>query len=144
MSIFNKKSVVKNDSAEYLMSQEKGTLKKHENVYAIFDTVAGVFNMPFVLPDDGTCKRSFADSVRSGAGNLSRYPKEFILFRIGSYDAVSAHLTSHTPILIAKAEDFIIRRPQSDQPDSSMLADHEGSAPILPETSSIQSTKKGE
>ena len=141
MSIFNKKSVVKNDSAEYLMSQEKGTLKKHENVYAIFDTVSGVFNMPFVLPDDGTCKRSFADSVRSGAGNLSRYPKEFILFRIGSYDAVSARLTSYTPVLIAKAEDFIACGPQSDQPVNFSTVPVETSASSDSNLTPIQSTK---
>lgn len=53
------------------------------SVYAIFDTKAQCFWVPFILPNDATAIRQFIDLATSGETEISKHPLDFTLFRLG-------------------------------------------------------------
>lgn len=51
------------------------------NLYSIYDTVAKVFNKPFVEFNNETAKRSFFESLQE-----QKHAKDYSLYHIGEYD----------------------------------------------------------
>lgn len=58
------------------------------NVYSIFDVKAKVFGSPFYAQCDEIAIRNCAAAVRDDGQNsmLSKFPEDFTLYRIGSFD----------------------------------------------------------
>lgn len=57
-----------------------------ENLYSIFDSKANTYGMVFGSVSDGVAHRMFLSAVASGNSDISRYPEDFYLFCIGSFD----------------------------------------------------------
>lgn len=49
-------------------------------MYAIYDTVAQIFNSPFVDLNDGSAMRGFKEGVKDQA-----HKNDFVLYKIGEY-----------------------------------------------------------
>ena len=59
------------------------------NVYSIYDSAAKAYAQPFFMQNDALALRAFMDNINSEDGhksNLSVYPEQFTLFKIGEYD----------------------------------------------------------
>lgn len=75
------------------------------NLYSIKDTKLGKFGMPFTAPNDDIAKRSLTSTIRAGGNNISEYPEDFQLFKLGSYDDDTGELTTEVKFL-ANATEF--------------------------------------
>ena len=61
-------------------------------MYSVYDEATQAFATPFFLPTDASAKRAFTDAVMQDQ-NISKYPKDYSLFRIGEFDDNPGTLT---------------------------------------------------
>ena len=57
-----------------------------QNIYAIYDEKAEAYNAPFPLATDGLAKRSFEMACTNPATDLYKYPGDFKLYCIATWD----------------------------------------------------------
>jgi len=62
------------------------------NLYAVFDSVAGMHLTPFVAQNHGVAVRSFGDQCGNPNSPFHIHPDNYILFHIGTYDLQSARV----------------------------------------------------
>ena len=73
-------------------------------VYAIKDVKAGTFNQPFLQPTHGTAERSFQELVRDPQSFVSKYPEDYDLYFLGSFDDLTGGIKSEkNPVHIINA-----------------------------------------
>lgn len=73
-------------------------------VFAIRDSKAEIFNLPFFNKTPGEAERNFKSLVNDGKSTVSQYPDDFDLYYLGEYDDQSGVVKSlDTPQHIVKA-----------------------------------------
>ncbi|WXW90273.1 MAG: DNA binding protein VP5 [Microviridae sp.] len=65
--------------------------------YSIYDTKVEQWGLPFFCHHDELAKRICCEAVQDENTQLSRYPNDYILFSIGSYEDHDGLLTAHAP-----------------------------------------------
>lgn len=85
------------------------------NLYAVKDVKSQLFNNPFVQKTDGTAIRTFATACEDKNTDLNKYPSDFSLYRIGTYDEESGKLSQDQIMQVANASEFV--------PDEVVIAD---------------------
>lgn len=76
-------------------------------LFSIYDMKAKAYENPFVCVNSDLAVRLFVDLLRTpGESTWSRYPMDFCLYHIGTFDTSSAVLVSTTPVLIATGAQF--------------------------------------
>ncbi|QXP08374.1 MAG: nonstructural protein [Arizlama microvirus] len=68
------------------------------HAYSIYDRKGLVYSPPFFAAQDGLAVRSFTDAANDPATTISRYPDDYVLYRVGSYDDASGSLLPATVI----------------------------------------------
>lgn len=63
-----------------------------QKVFAIYDVKAELYGVPFFMPARGQAIRAFMDLVNDGQSQISRYPGDFKLVQIGTFDDLSGAL----------------------------------------------------
>lgn len=77
-------------------------------LFAVRDVKADSFGNPITVQTVGVALRSFTDACNSGQSDLNKYPEDYMLYEIGTYDPASATVLGHqTPKLIATASGVI-------------------------------------
>lgn len=66
-------------------------------VYAVYDSKAEAFGSPIFCSTDGLALRGFSDACAAPDSSLHKYPADYVLFKIGTYDPNSGKLTDITP-----------------------------------------------
>lgn len=61
-------------------------------VFTVYDSKAHAFLLPFFATTADVAIRMFAQAVNEENSNFWRYPDDFTLFEIGSYDDLEAKL----------------------------------------------------
>jgi len=69
-----------------------------QNCYCVFDSIARCFLQPFYAPIDEVALRHFVSAARDQACDIGRNPKDFTLYKIGSFDNSSGEILPLTPI----------------------------------------------
>lgn len=78
------------------------------NIYSVFDKKAGVYNVPFFLQNNALAVRAFADLVNHDDSMISRFPEDFALYNIGSYDDKTGVCKSLIPaVFMNNATEFV-------------------------------------
>lgn len=73
------------------------------NMYAIYDEKAESYNTPFPLATDGLAKRSFEDACKDVRTDLYKYPGDFTLYCVATWDDCKGRFENVIPIrFIAK------------------------------------------
>lgn len=81
------------------------------NAYVIYDNKAKIYNKPFFFVNDSVALRAAQDLVNDRNTDVHSHPEDFTLWRVGSYDDVTArfepeqhheHLLSFKELPIAK------------------------------------------
>jgi len=67
------------------------------NIYAVYDTKAEAFGAPFTLQADGIAVRSFIQACENPESEFNRYPNDFTLYQIGTYDDSNAFIATNKP-----------------------------------------------
>lgn len=62
--------------------------------FAIRDNKAEAFNTPFFAPTRGLAVRSFQEAVNDPASPFAKYPDDFTLFQVGSFDDNTGRLSA--------------------------------------------------
>lgn len=55
-------------------------------VFSVFDSKAKVYSQPFYSINAGVAVRSFTDLVNDPGSSVHRYPEDFTLFQIATFD----------------------------------------------------------
>lgn len=67
------------------------------NIYAIYDDKAESYNSPFPLATDGLAVRSFTEATNDQRTDLYKYPGDFKLYLIATWDNTTGAYTNVTP-----------------------------------------------
>lgn len=71
--------------------------------FAVFDSKAGYFQVPFFSPTVGTGLRLFESLCRDSQSMVSKYPSDFSLFLVGEYNDQSGELIPCIPVSVGTA-----------------------------------------
>lgn len=74
-------------------------------LFAVRDVKADAFGAPMSAPTEGLAKRAFEAGCNNPKTEFYRYPEDFMLYEIGSYDPNSGELVAlkPTPRLVCTA-----------------------------------------
>jgi len=86
-------------------------------LYAIYDTAAGIYQKPFFGQSDGEVKRSFMDVATSGDTPIGLHPEDYSLYRLGNFDDNNGKLINEENECLCTAHE-IIAQSQSINPDN--------------------------
>lgn len=67
------------------------------NVYATYDTCAGIYSKPFTAQSDNEVVRSFGDIVKDKTHPIGQHPEHYSVWRIGSFNDQDAKLIPDNP-----------------------------------------------
>lgn len=70
-------------------------------VYSIYDEKALCYGLPFFQKTDGIAIRLFNDLVNDPDSSLYKHPSDYKLYRIGSFEELSALIEPVTPLFLA-------------------------------------------
>ena len=82
------------------------------NVYTIFDTASGMFDMPLVFRADGEALRWFSNLTQNAETKVGQNPEDFTFFRIGTYDDNKGKLVGEAPECMATAMEMVAKARQ--------------------------------
>jgi hypothetical protein len=68
-----------------------------KNLYSIYDKKSGTYMQPFVDLTDGTATRQCIDLLSNTNSPFSKFPEDFTLMRIGSWDEIGGIPTADNP-----------------------------------------------
>lgn len=78
------------------------------DIFVVYDRKAECVRSMFSAPNQATAIRSVLGAAKSGSGDLSIYPTEFELRKVGAYDEVTAVLIPSMPQeLVGSVQSFI-------------------------------------
>lgn len=66
-------------------------------IYSVHDVQLAAFGRPFYAETDGVAVRSFADPVMDSEHQFGKFPGDFCLYEIGSFDEVSGEIKGSVP-----------------------------------------------
>ncbi len=95
-----------NHPANIGKSPEKRETWSHR-CYTIYDVKAEAYLLPFFQTKDGLAIRVVEEAVNDGKHQFCKYPEDYSLWRIGSYDEQSGTLVKDTPVMIIKCMELI-------------------------------------
>lgn len=76
-------------------------------VFAIWDGAAGAYSQPFFAVKNEVALRMFNSACSDKASNLFKYPEQFTLFRLGSFDDnLGTFENEKAPVPLAGAKEF--------------------------------------
>jgi len=77
-------------------------------VFAIYDSKAEAYMVPFFQPTKGQALRMFQDSCNDPKSQLNKHAADFTLFELGEYDDLTGTLTTHgAKINLGNALEFV-------------------------------------
>ena len=77
--------------------------------FAIWDSAAQAYKPPFYVVSKGIALRAFSDLVNSEGNDISRYPRDFTLFELGTFDdQTGKSVDLPTPKSMGLAQEYLI------------------------------------
>lgn len=68
-------------------------------IFTIYDSKANSFLQPFYCPNQSVAIRHFAHAANDPSTDIGRYPEDFNLHEIGTFDTDSGDLAITTPAI---------------------------------------------
>lgn len=77
-------------------------------VYVVYDSKAEAYMNPLFFQSKGVAIRAFGEAVNDKASPVGKYPSDFVLFELGSYDALTAKFDLYSaPVSIGVGVEFV-------------------------------------
>lgn len=76
------------------------------NVYSVKDVKSKLFANPFIQKTNGTAVRSFGTACEDPSTDLNKYPTDFSLYHIGTFNPDTGEITQDKIEQIANASEF--------------------------------------
>lgn len=79
--------------------------------FAVYDSKALCFGVPFFMPSVGAAVRAFGDTANDSQSQLNRHPGDFVLFQIGEFDDEKGVMRPLMPhVHLGLALDFVEKK----------------------------------
>lgn len=81
-------------------------------VYSLFDRASSAFGGPVLAVNDALMRRSLSELLveDQGRSNLSRYPDEFDVYLIGTFDTDTGALVAQAPQHLCRVAELLPRK----------------------------------
>lgn len=77
-------------------------------VFSIRDSAVGAFMRPFTAAAQGAAVRSFMDEVQRSDSEMGKHPKDYEMFRLGTFDDESGRFDQEEfPVSVMRAVDVL-------------------------------------
>lgn len=77
-------------------------------IYTIYDSKAEFYSKPFYATARGAALRSFTDACNDKNIDFGRYPADYTLFEIGTWDDSTASIVMHkAPVSLGVGVEFV-------------------------------------
>jgi len=77
-------------------------------VFTVYDSKVEAYMNPFYLPAKGAAIRTFTDLVNDKSHPIGKYPADYTLFEIGSYDDQNGQIVMHkTHVSLGVGTEFL-------------------------------------
>lgn len=76
-------------------------------MYCVKDVKSGLFNSPHFVSSDGVAIRSFGAACEDKSTDLNKYPSDFSLYHVGSFNLETGMIEPTQPKQIANAAEFV-------------------------------------
>lgn len=84
-------------------------------MYTVHDSATAAYLRPFFARNKGEALRSFSEAVNDPASQFAKYPAEFTLFEMGTFDDTLGTFDLHPSALpLGKALDFLSARAETN------------------------------
>lgn len=67
-----------------------------QQIYAVFDTCAGIYDSPHFANSDDVVRRQFTDIATAADNPISKHPEHYSLWRLGAWDNVNGKIVNET------------------------------------------------
>lgn len=84
-----------------------------KKIFTVFDHAAEAYLQPFFLDTAGQAIRTFTEAVNDPNHPFGKYPKDYTLFHIGTYDESNGHFDSITPQPMGNALEYQTHQPSN-------------------------------
>lgn len=78
-------------------------------VFAVYDSKARVYGQPFFVVNEGLAVRAFQSSCNDPTTELNKYPEDFSLFRLGTFNDENGELRSELPKNLGLAAQYKVK-----------------------------------
>lgn len=75
-------------------------------VFSVFDTVAKAYLRPFFGPTTEFAIRAFRELCEEPGHQFNRFPEDYVLYELGTFDEMKGQLAGHAGFAIARAIEF--------------------------------------
>ncbi len=65
-----------------------------QQIYAVFDTCAGIYDSPHFANSDDVVRRQFQDIATSAENPISKHPEHYSLHRLGGWDNTNGKINN--------------------------------------------------
>lgn len=87
-----------------------------QQVFAIYDTKALMYNLPFFQRSQSSAIRTFTDMANDPKSIINRHPQDFVLYYLGTFDDASGEFDQlSNPEHIGAASSFLVASADKDQ-----------------------------
>lgn len=95
--------------------------------YSVYDNKALIYNRPFFEATDGAALRSFQELANDLNTSVGRYPTDFSLWWVGTYDDQTGQFVPTVPLTHVADATALVRQqpplPLTDRPDRPVRPD---------------------
>ncbi len=88
-------------------------------VFSVFDVKAAAYGQPMFMPSNGIALRTFGEVCLNPESPMFKYPEDFALYEVGSWDPSSGVLTTMNPVHLVSAASILagVAKARLDSPN---------------------------
>ncbi len=93
-----------------------------QQIYAIYDTCAGIYDSPHFANSDDIVRRQFTDIASAADNPISKHPEHYSLHRLGAWDNTNGKIVDETNECLCTALEAITQAQAIDSAQMDLLA----------------------
>ncbi len=86
-----------------------------QQIYAVYDTCAGIYDSPHFANSDDIVKREFQDIATAADNPISNHPEHYSLWRLAAWDNTNGKVNDEVNECLCNALEIISQSQQVDQ-----------------------------
>jgi len=76
-------------------------------VFSVRDVKAGAFSLPFYQVNEGVAIRSFIAACKDMQGEIAKFPEDYELFKLGTWDDESGKFDCGIPVFLGRGDLYL-------------------------------------
>lgn len=79
-------------------------------LFSVFDVKGKLFGLPFCMINEGLAVRLFTEVVNDGKSTESKYPSDYVLYKLGTFDQKDGQVVMDVPIALGHGSSFVYQK----------------------------------